>query len=255
MLNLSHIAAVVSTCAFALTASLWSAHLLLRGSPPPTAPALPNHIAVEDLSNVDILLPVPTEMLLSTDPKAHQEATGELIEQIEVRWPDDHRRAFLSAVAPHALVSARENCVPPSVTLAQAILESGWGRSKLAKRHNNLFGMKSGSRGGGVKLLTREVTEGKSATQRARFRTYEEWDQSIADHGQLLAEDPRYAQAREKWEHWPLFLQTLAPIYATDPKYIARISSLVDDYQLDQWDSLVTEVAQRRATCAKWTTN
>ena len=189
-------------------------------------------------------------MLISSDLKAQKEATGELIEQIEAHWPDDHRRAFLSAVAPHALESAVENCVPPSVTLAQAILESGWGRSKLAKRHNNLFGMKSGARRGGVNLLTREVMAGESTKKKARFRTYDEWDESIAEHGRLLAKDPRYAQAREKWEHWPLFLETLAPIYATDPKYITQISSLVDDYQLDQWDTLVSQVAQRRSRCA-----
>jgi flagellum-specific peptidoglycan hydrolase FlgJ len=200
----------------------------------------------------DIIPPVATEKFISSDPKANSEGTINLIDEIKGLWPDDHRRTFLISIAPHALTSAVDHCVPPSITLAQAILESGWGRSGLAKAHHNLFGMKSGASSNGVRLKTREVTNGIATHQQARFRTYEGWHQSITDHGSLLSNDPRYAKARTNWEHWPLFLKTLAPVYATDPQYIEHISSLVEDYHLDKWDELVTRAAQRRSDCAEW---
>jgi flagellum-specific peptidoglycan hydrolase FlgJ len=252
MPELSNITAAVTTCGFAASVLAFSVYHMLGPKRSPQAPPLPDSVTLYELRDADIIEPVPAEMLLSADPGANREATQVLISQIEANWPDDHRRAFLSSIAPHALDSAVEHCVPPSITLAQAILESGWGRSKLATRHHNLFGMKSGALAGGINLLTREVEAGESTRHKARFRTYEQWDQSISDHGNLISADPRYAEARTKWEHWPLFLETLAPIYATDPKYVARISSLVDDYHLDRWDALVSGVAQRRSSCASW---
>ena len=190
----------------------------------------------------------PEEKLHSTDDAAQAIGAEELIATIEDRWPDDHRRTFLSQIAPTALQSAVEHCVPPSVTLAQAIQESGWGRSGLAKNHGNLFGVKASS--GGVVMPTTEVEHGKKQKVRARFASFEAWDESVAHHNALLAEDPRYASAREDWESWPQFLEALGPVYATDPRYVARVTRLVADYELDQWDALVRRAARKQSACA-----
>jgi len=199
-------------------------------------------------------IPLPAdaeEKLSSADLSAQIEGASELIGAIESRWPDDHRRSFLVAVAPGALGSAVEHCIPPSVTVGQAVLESGWGRSGLAKRHKNLFGLKAGASSNGVELSTTEVVSGKARKTRERFRTYDDYRASVAHHDRLLADDPRYAAARAHWENWPLFLATVAPTYASDPKYVARISQLVKTYRLDEWDALVTRVARRRASCTE----
>ena len=191
----------------------------------------------------------PEEKLSSADEVAQQEAVIALIQAIEAEWPDDHRRAFLVEVAPGALSSAVEHCIPPSVTVGQAVLESGWGRSGLAKRHKNLFGMKAGRSDKAVALPTTEVVSGRAERSTARFRRYEDYTESVAHHGELLARDPRYAAARPHWENWPQFLATVAPTYATDPRYVQRVSRLVETYRLDEWDALVTRVARRRASC------
>ena len=219
---------------------------------PSSEPLLPAQLDVASLHNVEVLAAIPSEKFLSSDPTAIDEASVEIVEQIKASWPDDHRREFLIAIAPHALATAVDKCVPPSITLAQAVLESGWGRSGLAAKHNNLFGMKSGASANGVALDTREVEQGQAVQRKARFRTFQDWGQSIKAHGSLLQDDPRYEQARMKWEHWPLFLETLAPIYATDPSYVNHISSLVETYHLDKWDQLVTDAAARRSNCPQW---
>ena len=148
-------------------------------------------------------------------------------------WPDDHRGAFLRAVAPDALRSARLHGGFPSLVMAQAVLESGWGRSRLARRHHNLFGIK----GAGVELPTRE---GADLLTRASFRVYGDWGASSDDHGRLLATDARYANVRAASD-WREALAALAPVYATDPAYAARIAGLIERYGLDRWDARVRE--------------
>ncbi len=158
-------------------------------------------------------------------------------------WPADHRRGFLADLAPAALENALLHEVPPSVTMAQAALESGWGRSGLAQQHKNLFGVKAGSSAAAVALPTRETVDGTSRTQRERFRTYDSWSESLAHHGALLSEDDRYAHARDDWHDWRSFLTLVAPVYATDPRYARLVGSIVVRYGLDRWDDLVVEAA------------
>jgi lysozyme len=225
--------------------NLWPSHV-----EPIPSPALPNQLSTTHFEDAIPLAAGVPERLGSADASARSEAVQEVVLEIEAHWPDDHRRAFLVALAPQAVESAIEHCVPPSVTLGQAILESGWGRSGLAEHHNNLFGVKAWGKNG-VRMKTEEVERGKRHTKRARFQTYEDWSASIAHHDALLSADPRYAEAMERWEHWPIFLETVAPTYASDPKYVARVSELVNTYELDRFDAVVTEVARRKSSCAR----
>lgn len=237
----SRLAAMTAVSALVLVVGAVTVAELRSSSPPPPEPVLdPTALPVSRLPDGD-----PEEKLSSADDDAHDEAVAELVAAIEAEWPDDHRRAFLVAVTPRALEGAVEHCIPPSVTVGQAILESGWGRSGLARDHDNLFGVKAGA-ASGVELPT---VEGAGTATRARFRTYDGWDASIAHHQELLSTDPRYAEAREQWEHWPQFLEAVAPVYASDPEYVARVRTLVESYELDRWDAMVRRVARRRADC------
>lgn len=164
-----------------------------------------------------------------------------LVEASTADWPKGDRGGFLRALAPLALVAGRTTGIPPSITLAQAILESGWGRSSLAREDNNLFGVKTGaSTSGSVAALTRE---GRGRITTARFRTYADWRESLLDHNQLLASDRRYAKARLHLDDWRAFLVAMAPTYATSRTYVPMVSGLVESYGLDRWDALVHEVA------------
>ena len=59
-----------------------------------------------------------------------------------VNWDDGYRGNFLRNIAPAVLISAAKYNIPPSVIFGQAILESGWGRARLAKQYIYLFGIK-----------------------------------------------------------------------------------------------------------------
>ncbi len=189
------------------------------------------------------------DLLLHGKTEAGRQAAIEgLVDLTTQDWPEDYRGDFLRALAPGALETAVEQGVPASVTLAQAIQESGWGRSGLARRHNNLFGVKSGSRKGGVTLRTREVRNGRSRFVNAPFRTFDSWAESIRHHGTLLSGDTRYARARQSWKDWRGYLEHLAPVYASDPHYAHRVGWFIERYELDRWDALVVEVARRQET-------
>jgi hypothetical protein len=151
------------------------------------------------------------------------------------------QQAFLAAVVPAARQGAVTRQVPASVTLAQAILESDWGRSALAQDANNYFGMKAtGTLGndGVVWLPTSEYDDsGNLYTTSSAFRAYKSLDDSIADHDRLLSTASRYAPAMQATSDPQQFAALIAQGgYSSDPAYADKLVSLMDRYNLYQFD-------------------
>ena len=92
-----------------------------------------------------------------------------VVQELAPSWPDDHRRPFLRVLAPLAMRSGAEHCIPPSVTVAQGILESGWGRSDNAVQLNNLFGIKASADEDGASAPTWEYIGGHRVRRNERF--------------------------------------------------------------------------------------
>jgi flagellum-specific peptidoglycan hydrolase FlgJ len=184
----------------------------------------------------------------SGNPDLARAAVNRMVQEQTGDWPEGYRRDFLGALSAQAIHSGVENQLPPSVTLAQAVLESGWGRSGLATKHKNLFGLKSGAHSDGVVLSSWEGGGAERTRSRSRFREYGDWSESLAHHNLLISSDSRYREARAAWTDWEAFIDELAPIYATDPNYVKRVSQIVERYGLDTWDALVAErVAKQQA--------
>ncbi|MFT5680047.1 MAG: flagellum-specific peptidoglycan hydrolase FlgJ [Myxococcota bacterium] len=177
---------------------------------------------------------------------ARRWAASQIITE-DADWPDDYRGEFFLALAPGALLAAHDHQIPPSVTLAQAAQESGWGRSSLASRYNNLFGVKAYTGLPSVTLKSAEILDGVRVPTRAAFAVFEDWDHAIEKHGELLAHS-RYDKARENWTDWESFIRLIAPMYASDPLYASRVSNLVRRYNLDRWDHLVVETVDMAYT-------
>jgi flagellum-specific peptidoglycan hydrolase FlgJ len=150
------------------------------------------------------------------------------------------QRDFIMSVAPGARESQRKNGVPASVTLAQAILESDWGRSKLTREANNLFGIKaqSGPGSAGVyEINTWEVYGGQNATVLAGFRAYTTLADSIVDHGRWFHDNSRYWGALEVKDDPRAFAYAInAAGYATDPAYAPKLIGLMDKFNLYAYD-------------------
>jgi Mannosyl-glycoprotein endo-beta-N-acetylglucosaminidase len=152
---------------------------------------------------------------------------------------------FIAAAVPGAQLGWRQYGVPPSVTIAQAILESGWGRSKLASVDRNYFGIKCfggvfGKLANGCHLYTtQECTKaGVCFTTTATFRTYSKMANSFRDHGSFLNVNSRYRPAfvytrdanRFIWAVWKAG-------YATDPNYYTKVTGIMAANGLHKYDT------------------
>ena len=187
----------------------------------------------------------------SADADIRQAALEAVVQGAQNRWPEGFRGDFLTSLLPAVLTAAREHEVPPSVTLAQAVLESGWGRSGLARLAHNLFGVKAGASSKRIRLASREHIRGRLRPRHRTFRTYESVDEAIWHHARILGEDRRYAHAREVWSDWPEFLARISPRYASSPRYPELVSEIVEIYALDRWDGMIADAVARDAAVAQ----
>lgn len=138
----------------------------------------------------------------------------------------------------------------PSVFMAQAILESNSGNSKLAQDHNNLFGIKAGSSWTGktVNMNTGEYLNGQYVNVNDRFRSYRfAWD-SIQDRVKFLK------------DRFPAVLKSTDPTkqafalqdggYATDPNYANKLLSIINENNLIQLDKRKIQMKKIQITMA-----
>jgi len=145
---------------------------------------------------------------------------------------------FIRRIAPWAQAAAEKHGVPASVTIAQAILESGWGKSSLAAKHNNFFGIKAARSGNAaVELPTWEVLNGKRVQVTARFRVFASPAECFDWRGRWLSTSKTYARAMADADDPIVFATRLWQCgYATDPNYPKKLVDLIQVYDLGQWD-------------------
>jgi flagellum-specific peptidoglycan hydrolase FlgJ len=147
---------------------------------------------------------------------------------------------FIATVGAAAQKSFKQTGVPASVTVAQAILESDWGRSRLTRQGNNLFGIKALNRPGSagiVTLATWEHTPSGDVIVQAPFRAYQTLEQSIDDHGRFFTSNRRYAEALSVANDAQAFARAIQDAgYATDPNYANKLIGLMDKYNLYRFD-------------------
>lgn len=105
---------------------------------------------------------------------------------------DRNKLGFIESISGVALDNYKNYGVLPSITISQAILESGWGESTLSAEYNNLFGIKADSRWSGKKVEM-ETKENYDDVIVGAFRAYDSVNSSIKDHGKFLSENERYA--------------------------------------------------------------
>lgn len=131
-----------------------------------------------------------------------------------------------------------------SPIIAQAVLESGWGKSKLAKTYNNYFGLKCGSKwtGGRVNLETIEEYEpGEKTTEVDEFRTYSSMEEGVKGYFDFINR-ARYENLKGITDP-KTYLETIkADGYATDSAYVEKAYKIVTTYELTKYDKTVENV-------------
>lgn len=148
------------------------------------------------------------------------------------------RKEFINSVKDGALKSYADYRILPSLTIAQAILESSWGSSQLSLRARNLFGIKAFSswRGEKITLPTTEWYGDKKQVINADFRAYDCISESIDDHSKLLASD-RYKPARECSNYKEACRKIYECGYATDPGYPEKLIRIIEENKLYEFDN------------------
>ncbi|MBB5869274.1 flagellar protein FlgJ [Allocatelliglobosispora scoriae] len=157
--------------------------------------------------------------------------------------PAASQAAFFARVAAPARQSAVDTRVPASVTIAQAILESGWGKSWLTRLDHSYFGMKCFGGTGGIAIgcssyATHECNrDGTCFPTRDYFRAYGSLGSSFLDHGKQLATLPRYATAMRYTADPDRFAREIHKAgYATSPTYADNLIKLMKQFNLYQYD-------------------
>jgi len=157
---------------------------------------------------------------------------------------------FVAKVWPHAQRAARELGVDPRALVAQAALETGWGRRMIQRGDgdsaNNLFGIKAtGWSGERASAATHEYRGGVRRNERAEFRAYASPAESFADYVSLLKRSPRYAQALQAGGDVRGFAQALQRAgYATDPSYADKITAIANGPTLRKALGRISQLAQ-----------
>src|SRR4051794_11738705 len=137
---------------------------------------------------------------------------------------------FAMAVAP-AQASQQQTGVFASVTLAQAILESGWGDHHMDDAWN-FFGIKAQPGDPFVTMRTREVVNGKDVFIDAKFRRYASMEECFTAHGAFLRDNPRYGPAFQTTDGESFARAVHAAGYATDPHYGDMLVQLIRENNL-----------------------
>lgn len=132
-----------------------------------------------------------------------------------------------------AEATAKATGCSPQAIVAQAALETGWGKSAIGF---NIFGIKCGSNWTGKKQLvtTREFINGQYITIQDWFRDYDSFADSMADHFKFLKENTRYANVfdpNDTMSDEDYFKHLAADGYATDPNYATSLLGMLASVQ------------------------
>ncbi|KRL27959.1 mannosyl-glycoprotein endo-beta-N-acetylglucosamidase [Limosilactobacillus frumenti DSM 13145] len=159
----------------------------------------------------------------------------------ETHSADISTSQFIKQVAPAAQREQKRYQIPASITIAQAGLESEWGRSKLGYKYNNLFGMKATKGDERVRMYTIENINGHKRYLPAYFAVYESWADSIDAHTDLIINGTHDDHARFKSVRTGTDYETAARElqrhgYATDPDYANKLVYAIKKFNLAQYD-------------------
>lgn len=145
------------------------------------------------------------------------------------------RQQYIDKYKNIAMREMKTHAIPASITLAQGILESGDGRSQLASKSNNHFGIKCHKSWTGGKVYHDDDKKGEC------FRKYKNPEESFVDHSLFLVGRSRYAALfelrQDDYKGWAKGLQKAG--YATSKTYSSKLIKIIEDNNLQQFDARV----------------
>lgn len=141
---------------------------------------------------------------------------------------------FVHQLSEPAREASRRTGMPAPLILAQAALETGWGRRAIPTadggNSHNLFGIKAGAGWDGptTEVVTHEYINGQRTRVVDSFRVYDSYAEAFADHGRLISDNPRYAPVLDAADAKQAARALQSGGYATDPAYADKLVALMD---------------------------
>lgn len=166
--------------------------------------------------------------------------------KVQASYVDD----FLATVGPMCTNDMRDNHILASFTLAQAIWESGWGRSTLATQANNLFGIRAYSTWDGKVFDRNEcvlynswshlvATKGDAYVKNyslSFWRAYDSWQDSVNDHSGLFNRMSIYENLRGNYDYKSCATLIVLDGYCSETEYTDCLITLIESYDLEQYN-------------------
>jgi flagellar protein FlgJ len=150
---------------------------------------------------------------------------------------------FVETLRPYAEQVAEEYGMDAKAIIAQAAVETGWGKFVIhnadGESSHNLFGIKANSKWEGEQAVvdTLEFNSGIPQKQKAAFRSYASLEEAVNDYGRFITTQPRYQQAVERASDAHSYTRELQSAgYATDPNYASKIMAV---YHSDRLNGLM----------------
>ena len=194
----------------------------------PSLPAARMEITAPDFQNLQPVALLPAlDFTSAADPAAPAAA------QSWHNWRPATAEEFIRDIWPHAQSAGEKLGVDPRALVAQAALETGWGRGVSG---NNPFNIKADARWSGdrVSVRTLEVEDGLPKQKIAAFRAYPDLKAAFDDYVQFLKGNPRYTDALRNGAQAGKFADSLqAAGYATDPGYADKLRSILGSPRLN----------------------
>ena len=161
---------------------------------------------------------------------------------------------FIDDIAPHAQKVGKEFNILPSLIIAQACLESAFGKSGLAIKGKNLFGIKGSHNGQSCTMRTAEYKKGSKVPYyiNAAFRAYPSYYDSLKDLCKLYKngvswDSKKYAKVIGEKNYVTATTHVQEAGYATDPNYASKLCSIIERYELIKYDSKGIVVKKKAA--------
>lgn len=183
---------------------------------------------------------VPLKFDLQTVVSYRNQKLDEMVRRAVPKLLPDNReppagfnREFIMQLAQPARAVSQQTGIPHRLILAQAVLESGWGKRQIRQENGepsfNLFGIKASAdwKGPVAESITTEYENGVAKKVKAKFRVYHSYFESLTDYIRLLTQNPRYAGVAKATtpEQGAYALQHAG--YATDPAYAKKLNSII----------------------------
>lgn len=187
-------------------------------------------------------LPVDYSYPKGSEAKQASQTESASIAQLEkalaarpVQQPEkfDSPQQFVETMKPYAEKAAKALGIDSNVLIAQAALETGWGKKVIQNSvdsSHNLFNIKADRSWQGDKIAknTLEYHDNVAVTENAAFRSYDNYEESFSDFVRFLNQNPRYERALQQTESSESFIKGIHSAgYATDPNYTNKVMSVM----------------------------